>query len=439
MNNQHQVSKLFNPIALIVLIVVVWRLALFFVANLAPQFLTYSPSFPYSDSLIKLSQLPAWVYSWANFDGVHYLTIINQGYFGTGLIQAFFPLYPTLIDMIITSYSMTRAIQSGLLLSVIAFLGASIVWWWAVPLFLAQKPKQTNSARWLSLFLLLLFPTSFYFGAFYTEALFFVLSISALALGIKRHFILASVLAGLASGTRLVGVFLVPGLLLEYWWPSIVLCWQKRQTKHSRFVVLDPASSKDSPQPRHTVPTQSGSASQNLNLNIKSIALSFAIIIIGSSGLLLYSGYLQKTFHDPLYFFSVQSQFGAGREQSIILYPQTAWRATKILLTARPFDWKYFAYTQEFLVGMIGLIGIIWSAKYVKPSIWLFSFLTFLLPTLTGTFSSMPRYFLTSYSVFLAMAVVLSTRRQLGLVLLLLSTIFLIINTMLFIQGYWVA
>lgn len=431
MINSAKLTSMIKTTGLILLVVICWRLALFAVANQAPNFFDYFPTFPYSDSLVNLSQLPAWVYSWANFDGVHYLTIVNQGYLETGLIQAFFPLYPLLIDVLIASFSISKAIQIGLLVSFVALLGSSIVWWWATPWFLTQKSKQTNRVRWLSLLLLLFFPTSFYLGAMYTEALFFLLSISGLALGVKRHFLLASIFAGLASGTRLVCIFLVPALLLEYWWPSIVAWWRSR----------------------HAVPIKTGSASQSQSrynkwmiLNqvqddslIKSIVISLAIIIIGSSGLLFYSGYLQKNFNDLLYFFSVQSQFGAGREQSIILYPQTAWRATKILLTARPFDWKYYAYTQEFLVGMVGLIAIIWSAKYVKPSIWLFSLLTFLLPTLTGTFSSMPRYFLTSYAVFLALAVVLSTRRKRAILVLLLSTFFLIINTMLFIQGYWVA
>jgi len=423
MINTPKLTSIIRTIGLILLVVILWRLALFVVANQAEQFLTYSPSFPYSDSLVDLSNLPSWLYSWANFDGVHYLTIINQGYFGTGLIQAFFPFYPLLIDLMIASFSSGKAIQTGLLISFVALLVGTTVWWWATPLFLPQKPKQINRVRCLSLLLLLLFPTSFYFGAMYTESLFFLLSISALILGVKRHFLLASVLAGLASGTRLVGIFLVPALLLEYWWPNLATWWQSRHVK----------------QPRHAVPIKSVQASQNLSQTYRSIAISLAIIIIGSSGLLLYSGYLQRNFNDPLYFFTVQSQFGAGREQSIILYPQTAWRATKILLTARPFDWKYYAYIQEFLVGMVGLMAIIWSSKYVKPSIWLFSLLTFLLPTLTGTFSSMPRYFLTSYAVFLALAVVLSTRRRLAVILLLLSTIWLILNTMLFIQGYWVA
>jgi len=423
MVNRSKLTNITKTTCLILIVVILWRLALLVMADQAQQFLSYSPSFPYSDSLVNLSNLPSWLYSWANFDGVHYLTISNQGYLETGLIQAFFPLYPLLIDVTKATLTIGKAIQSGLLISFIALLVGSTVWWWATPWFLTHKSKQFNRVRWLSLLLLLLFPTSFYLGAMYTEALFFLLSISALALGVKRHFLLASLLAGLASGTRLVGVFLVPALLLEYWWPSIVAWWQSRQVK----------------QPRHAIPIKSGQASQNLSQTYRSIAITLAIIIIGSSGLLLYSGYLQRNFNDPLYFFSVQSQFGAGREQSIILYPQTAWRATKILLTARPFDWKYYAYTQEFLVGIVGLIAIIWSAKYVKPAIWLFSLLTFLLPTLTGTFSSMPRYFLTSYSVFLALAVVLSTRSRLAVILLLLSTIWLILNTMLFIQGYWVA
>ena len=149
--------------------------------------------------------------------------------------------------------------------------------------------------------------------------------------------------------------------------------------------------------------------------------------------------YLQHNIGDPLYFFHVQSEFGGGRQESIILYPQVIWRYLKILWTARPFDLKYYAYVQEFIFGTLGLVGIVWSWFKVRKSYVVFSALVFLLPTLTGTFSSMPRYFLASFSVFLLMIKLFEHHKIARLIWLSLSTLWLIFNTILFIQGYWVA
>ncbi|PIR61011.1 MAG: hypothetical protein COU68_01660, partial [Candidatus Pacebacteria bacterium CG10_big_fil_rev_8_21_14_0_10_45_6] len=74
----------------ILVLVLVWRIGLFVVSLIAPAFISYEPSFPYAYDLLAKLGLPQWLYSWANFDGVHYLTIMRMGYVGTGLIQAFF-------------------------------------------------------------------------------------------------------------------------------------------------------------------------------------------------------------------------------------------------------------------------------------------------------------------------------------------------------------
>ncbi|MCA9373378.1 hypothetical protein KC921_04775, partial [Candidatus Woesebacteria bacterium] len=150
--------------------------------------------------------------------------------------------------------------------------------------------------------------------------------------------------------------------------------------------------------------------------------------------------YLNQTFADPLLFLHVQSQFGAGRSQSLIIYPQVIWRYLKILATARPFDLKYFAYTQEFIAGTIGLVTLVvaWLKKLPK-SLVIYSVLAFLLPTLTGTFSSMPRYLLSAPAIIVLPAVLLAKKPHWLWLYLLFSTILLVVNTILFIQGYWVA
>jgi hypothetical protein len=159
-------------------------------------------------------------------------------------------------------------------------------------------------------------------------------------------------------------------------------------------------------------------------------------------GLLIYMYYLWINFADPFYFFTVQSQFGAGRQNQLILWPQAVWRYLKILATARPIDWKYYIYVQEFLFSLGALYYLIKAFfKKILSLAWvLFSLGAYFLPTLTGNFSSMPRYILLCWPIFFYLVKDFSNWHKLYKVLYLtISLILLIINTMLFIQGYWVA
>jgi len=389
----------------------IWRFLLFLVAFLAPNFLAYRPSFPYAQTLSQY-KVPAWIYSFANFDGIHYLTIAQKGYFGTGLIQAFFPFYSILIK-ILTIFSQNYLISSLLISNIFAYLFILAFYSLVKQEF---KDKVNREAREgalgqkiakLSLIVLLSFPTSFYLGASYSESLFLFLTISSLLLIKKENWLLASVFAALASATRLVGIFLFPLLLVELW-----------QAKTSK---------KDK---------------NYLELTQKFIKKYWHLILttlISTLGLVGYMLYLKIRFDDPLYFLHVQSEFGAGRQESIILYPQVIYRYIKILLTARPFDFKYFSYVQDFISSTIFLLILLFSYKKVKSSYLVFSLLAFFLPTLTGTFSSMPRYILVCFPIFIYLARFFTKRKLAWYLYLTISTILLIINTMLFVQGYWVA
>ena len=136
------------------LVFIIWRITLFAIAFFAPQFLAYQPSFPYVDTLLSNHNLPAWFYSFANFDGVHYLTIAQQGYFGIGLIQAFFPLFPLLVAIL--SKLSINSITAGLILSNLASFLFLVIW------FLIFKKLKGKKLAYLSLPVILSFPTSFF-------------------------------------------------------------------------------------------------------------------------------------------------------------------------------------------------------------------------------------------------------------------------------------
>jgi hypothetical protein len=83
----------------ILLIFILWRLGLFLIAILAPNFFTYQASYPYPE-LLKSYNLANFINRWAGFDGIHYLSIVERGYKEIDLIQAFFPIYPILTSFL---------------------------------------------------------------------------------------------------------------------------------------------------------------------------------------------------------------------------------------------------------------------------------------------------------------------------------------------------
>src|SRR3989344_2944237 len=141
---------------------VIWRVLLQVFALLSPRFLSFQPSYPYYDALL-VPLGPWWLVRWAGFDGVHYLTIAMKGYLGTGLIQAFFPMYPFAMYF----FNLFRnPLMSGLVVSHLSFIAA---------LFLLYKLFRLDERRnvsVLAVLCMLIYPVSFFFASLYTESLF---------------------------------------------------------------------------------------------------------------------------------------------------------------------------------------------------------------------------------------------------------------------------
>ena len=390
----------FKPVFKLFGLWLLWRAGLLLVGIIANRFLDYKPSFAYFDTLLPIFGWPQWFYSWGGFDGVHYLNLARAGYIGTGLVQAFFPVWPGLI----AGFHRLTGIDillTGLILS--SFFGFGVILLLKIIWQTLLGPKLTNwSLAWW-----FIFPTSFFLTAIYTESLFLVLALGCYLAASKKNWWLAAGLAAIATGTRIVGIWLVPML----WLMALDgVNWQGAQ----------------------------------LWAGLKKAAPVLLICSFGSLGLLSYMTYLWLNFHDPLYFLHQQSAFGAGRQASLVLWPQVAWRGLHILLTARPFDWKYLTYTQEFLFGISSLAILAWgwwqrSKTKLSLGLLVYSLGCIIMPTLTGTFSSLPRYILVAWPIWQILAVWSVSHPRIAKVGLAFSLILLIINTALFIQGYWVA
>lgn len=394
----------------------VWRIGITIVAWLSNVWLPFTPTYPYAQEILK-SPLPDFLVKHAGFDGVHYWNIVQYGYesSSSGLIQAFFPVYPLILDAL---HSIgIPVILAGVVLSSIAFWGVLLVFYSEV------RHYFTSKVAWYSTLALTFFPTSFYFGMVYTESLFLLLVLLTLRWSRQDQWWWAAGAAAIASGTRIVGVILVPAMFFQL--------LQREVSTPAGITGLLPSIMQ-------RIITIGTWLRGIYRLITKRRAELFAILM-GSMGLVLYMSYLDHAFDDPLRFLSVQEEFGGGRSESLVLYPQVIWRYLKILFTAE-LPWQtWLSFSQEFAAGTLGLLAIVWNWRRIPWSWMVFALGAFLVPTLTGTFSSLSRYVLVCLPLFVTLGIVTTENRWWRWGWLSLSSTLLIINLALFISGIWVA
>jgi Gpi18-like mannosyltransferase len=369
---------------------------LLFLSLFINRLVPYGGHFPYRDVLLEY-HLPAFLTNLANFDGVHYLLIGRGNYMQYE--QAFFPLYPLLIK-ILGPLFFKNYLLAGLFISNLSFFLSLI---YLSKLLKIIYPQQ-SSLRFSFLLFLVFYPTSFFFQALYTESLFLLLFVSSLYYLKKKNYWLAGTLAGFSSATRLVGVFLFIPFFFN-------LFSERKKSSHPSYLL--------------------------------SLISNLPFFISPFLGLFSYMVYLYLTTQDPLFFFNSQPAFGANRSTSIISLPQVYYRYFKIITTAS-WNTTYFISLTELLIFTFCLTICLWEfirnyqkKNYFLFSLALFSLINLLLPTLTGTFSSLPRYSLFSFSVFFHLSAL--KQPSLRFFWLLFFGLLQIILYSLFSQGYFVS
>lgn len=144
-----------------------------------------------------------------------YVRIVEEGYDPfpvPSMINAgnwaFFPLFPLLVALVRLATGLPTMMAASGLSIALSVAAARIAW-----------PLLGRDLRAYSLFsaFLLSGPFSIYFTTFYTEVLFLFLTVSVFAALRERRFLLAGILAGLLSATRIVGVFIILAILFEMW------------------------------------------------------------------------------------------------------------------------------------------------------------------------------------------------------------------------------
>lgn len=164
-------------------------------------------------------------------------------------------------------------------------------------------------------------------------------------------------------------------------------------------------------------------------------------VLLVPFGLLGYMYYLLKTTGDPLAFIHNIALFGGQRSESIVLLPQVFYRYFfKIIpnLNYSYFPALFTAYL-ELGTAIIFLAIIIFAFKKLKLVYTYYLAAGYLLPTFSGSFSSLARYVLVLFPAFILLAIFLEKRPLFRVVWLVFSLVLLGISVMLFTRGYFIA
>lgn len=309
-----------------------------------------------------------------NWDGGHYIAIAESGY-KEKLQFAFFPLYPLTIRF--TNQFIQNYTFSAVLISVVSTLLAINLFHRLICLDFGRKLAD-SSMLWL-----LFFPASFYFLTAYSEGLFFLLAVATFYLVRRGNLMLATTLAALSSATRLQGIALVLAFLVEVY-------------------------------------------------SIYGINRKNWYVWCAPLGLVVFGWYLWTQTQDPFYFLTAQTNW----QRSITAPGLSFWQSLKNL--SQPyFITGNFNIFLDLLFAIFGLGMILRSFRFLPPSYAVYGFFSLLLPMLTPTLSSLPRFLLPIFPIFILIALI--KNQYVIFAYQLISVALLSAFAILFINGYWVS
>jgi len=355
-----------------------WRLLLFIFLAIGVYFVPLQNNF-LGGGLGSYLKNP-FFWAWSNFDGEHYLAIAYEGY--RPLTYFYFPVFPLVIRFVgnIIGGNFISYAVSGLLLSNVSFFIGLI------GIYKLLKLDKKESLLKTVLFLLFLFPTSFYFGSVYTESLFFALSVWSFYFARKKKWICAGLLGAVLTATRVTGLALIPALMIE--------AYLQYRDEKEKYII-------------HKI------------LGILTIPL----------GICVYTYFLKLKTGDPLEFVHSVAIFGQQRQSSIVLLPQVFYRYFFKVFPNINYDYfpVVFSTLLEIIVAIIFLMLVVASFIKQRLSYAFFSLFAFLIPTFSGSFSSLPRYVLIMFPAFILAAEYIERISMLA------------IATSLFTRGYWIS
>ncbi len=148
---------------------------------------------------------------WARWDSVWFLRIAEHGYSAaSGAASAFYPLYPGAVA-VLGRVLFGHYVLAGILISLAAALGSFLLLH-----RIAEERLGADGARRAVLYLAF-FPFALFLQAVYSESLYLLLTLAAFMLAERSRFLAAGAVTGLALLARPTGVALLPALALIAW------------------------------------------------------------------------------------------------------------------------------------------------------------------------------------------------------------------------------
>ncbi len=349
------------------------------------------------------------IWRYANIDGVSYIRIARNGYSEETI--PYFPLYPLTIQFVANTFFHHRFFTPiSQVISNFAFLGSLFIF---AKLLQLDKQKKLFSTLLIILFT---FPTSFFLGASYNDSLFLLFATLCIYGMRKNNLIMASCFGALATLTRLNGLALFVMILAEHF------------AKTNNFLYLSQLLNK-----KTNIFTMAKKAFSLKLVFKQKMYVTLAI----PAAFLAFLTFIQFKFGHWYLLFSTMKIWGQDR---IILLPQVFWRYFKIIILYPTFKINYWVAVIEIFFVFFYIAILIYSVKKIRFSYWIFLFISFLIPSLTGTFQGMPRYALHLYPFFLAVAILLSeSKKNIRIIYLTVLVYLLFVLLLLYVNGYFVA
>jgi len=337
--------------------------------------------------------------SWANFDGIHYLTIAGEGYSNQARFMPFYPILISILNRAVNAntYSSTQLLTAQLISNSAMILSLIFLY----KLLILDHSKKTVQK---SILYLALFPSAFFLSAVYSESTFLLLTVLAFYFARQKQWGKVGLVTALSLITRLTGLATLTAVTFEFIY----------QNKHHFLAKI--------------------SLKQKFN-KIK----HFWSLLLTPIPLIIYSYYNHLKWGSWLYFIQAHGELGNSRSTGTLIFPlQTIYRYIKIFLSLSPKQYELWLSWIELgvFIFAVWLTFIAWKKK-IRPSYLVFTITALLIPSFSGTFSGLPRYILVIFPLFLALALI--KNRTVHYLYLVITIPLLILFLTLFSKGYFIA
>jgi Gpi18-like mannosyltransferase len=322
-----------------------------------------------------------WLEIWNRWDALNYQKLAQSGYSATGELKpllVFYPLYPWIVRLF--AFVTRDYLISALIVSTLASLVTAILLQRLVELDFSKELAQR--AVWF----LFIFPTSYFLHIGYTESLFLMLALGCVFAARKQRWALAGLLAALSSLTRANGLVLMPVLMVE----AAHQYWTTRRWRWSWLWI--------------------------------------AVGGLGFGGYLLLNKYIAG---EAFAFVPIRAQFF----YISLAGPWTGVTSALGSMNRTPAEAEIIG-TQEFLFIVLGFVCTLVSWVKLRPSYSIWMTCNWLLVTSVTFISSIPRYTLTMFPVYILFAM-LAKRRVWLAVITVWSILYLSFFASLFAWGRW--